>query len=441
MPKQALSTLKRYSLLLWRRLQPVRHLFPLTKGGVAIVLLAALAFWYEGVTHQDLIVLAATLCCVAAFVVLLLLTLACALILFRRSRETLTNPHHELETGAPVETGFLLRFPSWVPLIECNWIWVDAAGSPLQIAIAPERQSLGWLEVATAKRRGTLESVRRRFTVSDGLGLIAVSWHRTEPVPISIYPSRMDLQQPQQILGLGGGEDEPDPNGQAAGDRVEMRPYVPGDSPRMIMWKVFARSGKLLIRLPEKAVMVHPRGCAYFVSGAEDEPGAAVARAILEKGYLGEHWYFGADGSPEPATTVAGALPILAKSGNCGEPDDESLNNLAGFLDQMSTLGIANALVFIPPTPGPWLDRVQEVLLHHHPMQIQLLAGLDEIPPARVQKPWERYIYRDEAGESKRDRELRRFHAQVSSRSEHLCFVERSGAIHMTLPEPEVQVR
>jgi len=435
MAYRALHRLDRVRTAAWRRAQPAIRLFPLTKAGVGIVLLAAAAFWYEGVTHQDLIVLAATLCCVGAFLALLLLTIVCAWIISRRARLSYTSAKHELETGAPVETGFLVRFPNWIPMIECSWIWVDESGEPLRVTVAPERVRNGWMEVATAQRRGFLSSVRRRFTVSDGLGLAAISWHRTEQVPISIFPARMDLRRPQQILGLAGGEDEPDPLGEASGDRVEMRSYVPGDSPRMIMWKVYARTGKLLVRLPEKAVMVHPRACAYFVSGAEDEPGAAVARAILEKGYLGEHWYFGADGTPEPATTLQNALPILAKSGNSSGADDE---NLGRFLDQMVTLGIRNCLVFVPPTPGEWLDRVQEALSRRL-LSAQLISGLDEFPAGVASGRWDRFVYLDEHGDGEKEKRLRRFVAQVSNHTGNVCFVERSGNIYSDLPEPGVR--
>src|SRR5205814_5321723 len=109
-------------------------------------------------------------------------------------------------------------------------------------------------------------------------------------------PGRVELGF-DSLPGLAAGDDEAHPLGQPVGDRIEMRPYVPGDSPRTIAWKIYGRTGKLVVRAPERARIVSPRGCAYQVAGPHDESTAAVARAVLERGFLGQEWRFGADGS------------------------------------------------------------------------------------------------------------------------------------------------
>ena len=91
----------------------------------------------------------------------------------------------------------------------------------------------------------------------------------------------------------------PDNGGRPDGDRMEIRPYTPGDSVRDIMWKGFARNRQLNVRLPERSVAFDDKACAYLVSGVGDEAASALARLTLECGLLGDDWRFGAD-SPSP---------------------------------------------------------------------------------------------------------------------------------------------
>ena len=98
------------------------------------------------------------------------------------------------------------------------------------------------------------------------------------------------------------------------GDRVEMRQYVAGDSPRMILWNVYARTRKLMVRVNERAFMLRPGACAYLIAGPGDEAAASVARTVIERKLLGESWAFGADGSPDPATDASAVREILARS-------------------------------------------------------------------------------------------------------------------------------
>ena len=53
------------------------------------------------------------------------------------------------------------------------------------------------------------------------------------------------LQADHPVVGHGMLED---------GDRIELRRYVPGDSARFIHWKVFGRTRKLMVRVPERAL-------------------------------------------------------------------------------------------------------------------------------------------------------------------------------------------
>ena len=175
----------------------------------------------------------------------------------------------------------------------------------------------------------------------------------TTPGGVRFAPRTGHLRNLAVLEGLTAGEELSDPRGGPFGDPIDMRRYAHGDSPRLILWKIFARSRKLLVRVPERALAARTRTCAYLVAGPGDEASAALARAVVEQGLLGEGWRFGADGSAEAAHTAAGALDALVASGNAatGAPGD-----LTGFLRRAEQDGFAHCVLFLPPRPGGWLE-------------------------------------------------------------------------------------
>ena len=70
---------------------------------------------------------------------------------------------------------------------------------------------------------------------------------------------------------------------------------ITADSPRLILWKVYARTRRLFVRTSERALEAAPRTCAYLVADPQDEAAATLARTVLERGLLGDRWRFGAD--------------------------------------------------------------------------------------------------------------------------------------------------
>ncbi len=101
---------------------------------------------------------------------------------------------------------------------------------------------------------------------------------------------------------------------------MEIRRYAPGDPVRHILWKVYARTRQLNVRVPERAIDRSRRTISYLLAGPEDEAAAAVARVALEQNLLGERWLFAADGSPEPQEEIEPALRAIARSGNLEQP-------------------------------------------------------------------------------------------------------------------------
>lgn len=325
-------------------------LFPLRLTGLFLVVAAVAGFKLLGIDRSDLVILIASLCLFALAGWVVVSTILGALWLrhaYKNAQHTDPDQPLRLEVHTRSYSGFSLK-PFWLPLIEVNWRWL--APPPVEVGI-----DKSWREEVRPGRRAITDVIRRKLEVRDVLGMTSIRWEVEHATRMVALPPRGRLDSASLLLSLFSGDDVSDPLGEPIGDRVEMRPYAPGDPPRLILWKVYARTRKLMVRVHERAVTIQPRACAYLVSGPGDDPVAALARTVLENELLGNGWRFSADNNREPTSKLDEALLQLARSGN----PFQGPSGLEGFLAQAAQDGYKSCLVFVPPGPGPWLDSVR----------------------------------------------------------------------------------
>lgn len=372
---------------LWRRVRRatgiVRGLVPLTWPGTLATLAATAAFLLLGIDRLDLVVLAAAGLAGLALLLLVVLVSICAVAVHFRVRRAPAAVALLLEGGGTQPTGWVLPVPRWLPLVEVEWTWVRPPG--VTVAAPPARG--GARELVTPARRGEWPGLRRRIVVRDVTGFSAVSWTAASPTHVRVEPSRGALDRLPLLDTLAGGEELSEPRGTPLGDRVDMRQYTHGDSPRLILWKIYARTRKLLVRIPERSVAARPRACAYLVAGDGDEATAGLARVLVERGVLGDNWWVGADGTQRVASDTRGALDVLVLSGLAGErgrttasPDEPSPEpqgtRLGDFLGRAEQAGFSICLLFLPARPGPWAADVAAAVARSR-MRVQLYTALD----------------------------------------------------------------
>jgi hypothetical protein len=380
---------------LWRRVRRtadvVRGLFPLTWPGTLVALAATAAFMLLGIDRLDLVVLAAAGLAGLALGLLVLLVSVCSLLVHLRVRRAPAPVALLLEGGGTQPTGWVLPVPRWLPLVEVEWGWEW----PPEVTVVPQAARGGAREQVTPARRGEWPGLRRRLAVRDVTGFSAVSWTAAAPTHVRVEPSRGALDRLPLLDTLAGGEELSEPRGSPLGDRVDMRQYTHGDSPRLILWKIYARTRKLLVRIPERAVTARPRACAYLVAGDGDEATAGLARVLVERGVLGDAWWLGADGTQRVASDTRGALDVLVLSGLAGErgrtsalpgepPSEPGGTRLGDFLGRAEQAGFSICLLFLPARPGPWTAEVAAAVAHSR-MRVQLYTALDhaDLRPAR----------------------------------------------------------
>lgn len=370
--------------------------FPLSAPGLVLLLTVAAGTYYFGVKQTDYVLLITGGALLGAAAIDALVVLATAIYLgyrFRKHAEEQlrTGSRLKMVTGVETLSGKALS-PFLPPLIEAstsilNPPYLDCVWKRNAIK---EREE--WL---TSKKRCLLEEnfkLRRRIIVKDVLGFSALDWEQEEPISLVVMPKPLPVQAQSILKARFTGDDIPDPRGEPRGDRVDMRQYTPGDPPRLLLWKVYARTGKLMVRVPEAAITTAPRTCAYLVGGPDDEVLASVARTVVEANLLGQGWWFGADGSDRSVDKHEQALQLIARSGN---PDIETGHGLSAFLSKAAAEGFGSCLVLVPPTDGDWVEKVASSI-SRSPLSVTLLT-VGSAAPQEEEPKWKKWVFYEES--------------------------------------------
>ncbi|MCS6858670.1 MAG: DUF58 domain-containing protein, partial [Sandaracinaceae bacterium] len=191
------------------------------------------------------------------------------------------------------------------------------------------------------------------------------------------------------LISLSGGEEFPHPMGIAHGDRLDLRRYSPGDPARFIHWKALARTRRVMVRVPERSLSPSKRTLAYLVAGQGDEATASAARTAIENRLLGDEWLFSADGTPQVTSSTEEALMAILRSAHA---KDEGASRLISFLEEGERMGPASIVLFVPPQPGPWLERVNLALKTRH-YRSRVVIGVDGLGSSAPSTPLHRLLF------------------------------------------------
>ncbi len=392
-----LSTKYRQSILA-NMIQKLAGLFPLTLQGSITLLMAAGALRIFGYGSMDLVVFSLAICALAILIFCLFCSVISGVLVQRSVYRTLgstdtTAKVINVEAGFPNETGFKLPVLNYFPLVKLSWriTFPDYIETRVRVSTSSEL-----VEEIIPKKRCLAENVVRQFIVSDVLGFCRYSWWQDQPIRFKALP-RTNTVKPLPLLRSLTAEDGiPNPSGDPEGDRMEIRPYAPGDSIRNIMWKVFARSRQLNVRLAEKSIFHSKRTVAYLLSSNNDEAAAAVARVALEAAVLGEDWAFGADGSELPCETLAESLDAIARSRAISPPFSYGLDN---FLTAAAGQSGAHCIVFAAAEFAPWLANLKKTI-GRHSGHFSLVLATDGFEDPQSFSIWHRLFFQEPGSDS-----------------------------------------
>lgn len=361
---------------IWRRLAWLRAWFPLRLAGVLLLATSAwvvFSFSSEEADHVlhpaglvalILVALATVLTCVGAYRV-------------RRAVQRLEGSVPEnLETTRERVTGFRVPRLGAFVILEVKVDWVE----PVGVSVTLDRAGDSFEETIVPKARGRSAQVVRRFTIDDLFGLTSISFDVSWPLPTRIVPAPATCSA-ELASSRAQGDTFSDSAGRPEGDLVEMRTYTHGDSMRHVLWKTFARTRRLLVRLPERALSPRPISIAFLLAGRGDEPSAGTARLFVEQGLLGPEFLFAADGATHPARSANEAVEQIIDSVAVRHDGGATLDGLAA---QMDPTQLTACLFFAPPIDGPWRARLTS-LVHRLSLSPTVIIGVDAVLDASAQ--------------------------------------------------------
>ena len=372
-------------------LRSLAGLFPLTLQGLLTLMVSAWALRTFGYGSMDLVVFALTISALAILISCLFCTIGFGLFMQRQIRREIARSGApdkvEIEVGYPNETGFSIPATTFPPLVTLSWkiIFPDAIETRNRLG---EHKRL--YEEVLPKKRCLTDVLIREFSVRDVLGLCQFSWQTGQKVRCQALPQLDAIKQLPLLRSLTAEDGIPNPSGQPEGDRMEIRPYAPGDSVKNIMWKVYARSRQLNVRLPEHSVFHSKRTLAFLLTSENDEAAAAVARVAIQSGALGEDWAFGADGYEKPISEYAEALSAIAGSRGLKRPHAYGLDR---FLDQAGSNQPAHCIVFAAAAPHVNLQNLRKTFATH-PGQCSLILATDSLHERQVPPWWQALMLR-----------------------------------------------
>jgi hypothetical protein len=336
--------------LAWRRVARIGGAVPVRLPGLILLVGALLVAFRFSREQADYLLYPAGLAA-AGLVVLCALGVTLGAVVLRRDvRRRPAGIPDRFETTVATRTQFrFARLAAW-PLVEVGMRWEEPAG----FAVALDADGAEYEETVTPGERGRHARLARRFTVEDVFGLCAVSFTVSWDVPFRVAPLAATAAA-ELAASYAHGDAFSHPAGRAEGDLVEMRAYAYGDPLRHVLWKTFARTRRLLVRMPERAIAPQPITVAFLVAGERDEPTAAAARLYLERGVLGPDFIFAADGADRPTRQTGEALEQIIDSIRARGSGGAALEALA---NQVEPARLTTCLVFAPPVDGPWRARL-----------------------------------------------------------------------------------
>lgn len=359
---------------------------PLTWLGVLVALGAWAALTWLAYPELDLVWLVVGFAALGLVSAAVLLVVVAAIWMKIATR---AKPHAEIErrhmeTQRAQATGFDGPTLFFLPLVQVDWSW--ELPTEAEVAIAKVRWRL--CEKVTLRRRGHVDGVRRRIVIQDAFGLARVAIRQRDPMQLTVLPHAGKLGETPMLVSMSGGDERPHPMGIEDGDRVELRRYTPGDPARFIHWKVYGRTRKLMVRMPERALSPARRTIAYQVAGPHDDASAAAARVAVEAGVFGPEWSFCADGATQDTDRIDEAVEMIVRS---ADALDRGGRGLEPFLRRAERAGPASAVVFVPPRPGPWLDHVVAAI-RPRAVRTRVVVTTDGIDAAPSTPLWRRLL-------------------------------------------------
>lgn len=341
---------------------------PLTFRGVLVVGFGTLAVRLFAIAEFDLVADVLGKSLLALCVLTVLFAFFFRLRLGSRIRVEPRFDSEQAISKRPVAAGLILEqsgIPPYFSVRVQRRFLQPGVGSPVHVVrgAAPEDGKRYLLDTILFPHRGLWELESIDFQLSDTLGLSRFTWRAPNTAGIEVRAETIPIHPLPVVASSSRAGDELSQSRERSGDLFDIKAYDPSDGVKRILWKTFAKSGQLVVRRPEPAVIPEGELALYLVAGPDDDYVAGALQDYLRQ--LEQNQIvvlFGTDGMHEPKADLAGGIlssreDIQRAVNRCvWSRESGTGRDFGSFLSalQASDRMLRHVVVFAPES-GEWL--------------------------------------------------------------------------------------
>ena len=227
-----------------------------------------------------------------------------------------------------------------------------------------------------------LKSIKCEFR--DSLGLTRSSWRVQIGQRARVLPPPYSYQALEVQQGSVNSGDLFHDFQERTGDYYDMKRYAPSDGTARIIWSIYAKSGELVVREREQAVVPEGETAVFLIAREEDEEAASACRSYLKQlEDEGAKFLFSSDGFSELEasglntleSSILGADELMIettflKSAGLGE-------DLPVYLSKLKTLtrAVSRVVIFMAKDNAESVLNRVRVSAVQTPLSLALVGG------------------------------------------------------------------
>jgi hypothetical protein len=336
--------------------------------GLFVLLIIILSF-AAGAVRQELALTLSGAVFLAVWLYCLVMTLLSALIHYRRVRRvSIRLSPHKLRAGERTAALYSERdeiahngahFQMPGILIRCRVLLATRDGRRIAHDFKPGRKkqaAAAQAETFEVKLRGAYFSAYDEFAVFDAPGFFRFAWRIPQEAGARLLASPGAADEPAPVNARSGESNrQPEVSFLRTDNLIDHRPYVPGDDPRRINWKLYGHGGELFVREGEReppphstvAILIDSQYDPLLYSAGAARRGVdllcenALAAALAMPGGVNYGANYGADSGPDV---------LIGCTGSGGFTGGQSAESLAAALAWPAALPLS-AQAELPAAP------------------------------------------------------------------------------------------
>ncbi len=199
------------------------------------------------------------------------------------------NSYTQLESGRPAVLVYKAS-PVSVPPFFVLRLKVEFQEEPLQtsthLLTGKQKKSFFLNEALVFPHRGDWHISKVNYSFGDRFGLTCFNWSANHDFASSGFhikpPPLLQSTLPVISSSRKSGEDLLDMT-ERQGEPFDLKPYHPSDGMKKILWKIYAKSGELISRHPERSMTPEGQVLLFALATRRDDATCSAALAYLKE--------------------------------------------------------------------------------------------------------------------------------------------------------------